>query len=67
MKKQEASYTAELSLILPVILLALYLPAHLGYELYGQAQKASEFCWDEEFCPEEIARKIKFAGGEILK
>lgn len=67
MKKQEASYTVELSLLLPVILLALVLPAHLGYKLYGQTLEASEICWDEEFCAEETARGIKFAGGEILK
>ena len=67
MKKQEASYTVELSLLLPVILLALFLPVHLGYQLYGQAREASEICWDEEFCAEETVRGIKFAGGEILK
>lgn len=64
MRKLEASYTAELSLLLPVLLLALFLPVYLGYELYGQAQKASEFCWDEEFRAEEIVYGIQFAGGE---
>lgn len=67
MRKQEASYTVEMSLLLPIILLALFLPVHLGYELYGQTREASELCWDEAFCAEETVRLIKFAGGEILK
>lgn len=61
MMRQEASYTVELSLLLPVILLALFLPVHLGYELYGQARTASVSCWDEAFCAEGTVRKIKFA------
>lgn len=63
MSKQEASYTAELSLLLPVILLALFLPVYLGLELYEQAQKASAYCWDEGFRAEETVYVIQFAEG----
>lgn len=65
MKKQEASYTAEAALLLPVILLALFLPVHLGYELYGQAKEASKTCWDEAFRAEPAVRARAAASEEI--
>lgn len=61
MEWREASYTAELALLLPVILFVLFMPLHMGYELYGQTQNASKPCWDKAFCAEEKVRKLKFA------
>ena len=61
MKKQEASYTVEMSLLLPLLLIVLFTPVHMGYEMYRQTKEASVRAWDETFCAEEKVRKIKFA------
>lgn len=61
MKKKEASYTVELSLLMPVILFVLFAPLYLGYEMYAQTKEVSVCGWDETFCAEEKVRKIKFA------
>lgn len=66
MKKREASYTVELALLLPVILFSLFMPVHMGYEMYEQTKKASVLSWDEKFRAEEEVLKIKFAK-EILE
>lgn len=62
MKKEEASYTVELCLILPVLLFALYTPIYMGYEMYGRTKIVSACGWQESFCAEEKVRNIKFAG-----
>ena len=59
-KRQEASYTVELSLLVPVLLFTLFSPVYLGYEMYGQTREASVLGWDEKFCAEDQVRKIKF-------
>ncbi len=61
----QASYTAEMTLLLPVLLLALFLPVFMGYQMYGQTKRASACGWDETFCAEDRVRKIKFAGSVL--
>lgn len=62
MKQWEASYTVELSLLLPVILLTMLLPIYTGCHLYEEGKKTSVCSWDETFCAEDKIRVIKFAG-----
>ena len=62
MKKEDASYTVELCLLLPFLLFALYTPIHMGYEMYSRTKIASACGWQESFCAEEKVRNIKFAG-----
>lgn len=62
MKRQEASYTVELALLLPVLLFVLFAPVYLGYELYGQVREASACSWEEEFDAEGQVRNIKWMG-----
>lgn len=61
MKKIEASYTVELSLLMPVILLTMFLPIYKGYELCKEVKENSVYVWEDAFCPEEKIRKIKIA------
>lgn len=60
MKRQEASYTVELSLLLPVVVLVLFAPVHMGFALYGQTKEASACGWDAAFCAEERVRSLKW-------
>ena len=61
MKKSEGSYTVELALLLPVLLLSLFAPVYMGYDMYMQTKKASVFVWEETERAEERVLKIKFA------
>lgn len=62
MKRQEASYTVELALLLPVILYVLLSPVYTGYDLYKQTKQASVSGWDQKFCADEQVRGIIFLG-----
>lgn len=62
MKQWEASYTVELSLLLPVVFLTMLLPIYTGYQLYEEGKKTSVCSWDESFCAEDKIRDIKLAG-----
>lgn len=61
MKRQEASYTVELSLLLPVVMFVLFAPLHMGCQLYEQVKQESVNGWDVSFCAEEKVRTIKYA------
>ncbi len=61
MKRWEASYTVELSLLLPVLLLVLLLPVYMGYEMYQTTEAASVSGWEDDFCAEAQVRKVRFA------
>ncbi len=58
MKRQEASYTVELSLLLPIVVFVLFAPIYTGFSLYGQTKEASVCGWDAEFCAEERVRSL---------
>ena len=60
-KKQEASYTVELALLLPVFLLALFLPVHMGYRLYEQTRVVSVSGWDASLDAEKRVRQLVWA------
>lgn len=62
MKRQEASYTVELSLLMPVLLFVLFMPVSIGYDLYSQAKEASVCGWEASFGADARVRNIKFAG-----
>jgi hypothetical protein len=66
MKKSEGSYTVELALLLPVLLLSLFAPVYMGYDMYMQTKEASVFVWEETERAEERVLKIKFAK-EVLE
>ena len=66
MKKSEGSYTVELALLLPVLLLSLFAPVYMGYEMYMQTKESSVFVWEEKERAEERVLKIKFAK-EVLE
>lgn len=61
MKKEEASYTVELALLLPLFLFVLLAPVYMGYEMYEQTKNASVCGWKEDMRAEETVLKIKFA------
>lgn len=58
-KRWEGSYTVEMALLLPVILLALLLPVYTAYDMYDEVKADSAYDWDEEFCAEENIRKMR--------
>ena len=62
MKKQEASYTVELSLLLPVLLFVLFTPLYMGYQMYEKTARASVCGWDKDFHAVGRVREINFAG-----
>lgn len=64
--KSEASYTVELSLLLPVVLFVLFAPIYMGYEFYSRTEQVSVSGWDTSFCAEKKVRNIKLAG-DILE
>ena len=64
--KSEASYTVELSLLLPVVLFVLFAPVYTGYALYSQTEQVSVSGWDNTFCAEKKVRNTKLAG-DILE
>ena len=66
MKKSEGSYTVELALLLPVLLLSLFAPVYMGYDMYMQTKEASVFVREETERAEERVLKIKFAK-EVLE
>lgn len=61
MMRQEASYTVEIALLLPVVLFVLFAPVYLGYEMYKTAEETFVCSWEEEFCAEDKVRNIKIA------
>lgn len=61
MKKQEASYTVELALLMPLIVVVLILPIYMGYDMYSRAKQRPAGGWDESFCAEENVWNRKFA------
>ncbi len=61
MKKQEASYTVELALLMPLVIAVLFLPIYMGYDLYDRAKQSSVSGWDASFCAEEKVWNMKFA------
>lgn len=58
-KRWEGSYTVEIALLMPVILLTLLLPIYMAYDMFAEVQASSEYYWDEEFCAEEIVRGMR--------
>lgn len=60
MKKQEASYTVELALLMPFFLFALFMPVHAGYRLYAQAKAKSVCGWDASFEVQKAVRRVVF-------
>ncbi len=56
----------ELALLLPVLLLSLFAPVYMGYDMYMQTKEASVFVWEETERAEERVLKIKFAK-EVLE
>lgn len=67
MKRWEGSYTVEISLLLPVIILTMLLPVYLGYQMYAEGKETMVYSWDETFCPENKIRNMKFVEEEIIK
>lgn len=61
MKKYEASYTVEMALLLPLLLLTLLLPIYMGYEMYEMTKEESVNGWKDSFCAEKQVRKVRFA------
>lgn len=59
MKRQEASYTVELALLLPVLLFVLFAPVCLGYDLYESVREASVCGWEEDFDAAGRVRRLK--------
>lgn len=58
--RQEASFTVELAILLPVVMFVLFAPLHMGYRMYEQTKEKSVSAWDSAFCAEEKVRKIRF-------
>ncbi len=61
MKKMDASYTVEITLLLPLLILAMFLPIYKAYDFYGEVKKDSAYVWQKDLKPEEKIRKMKFA------
>jgi len=61
MKRLEASYTIEMTLLLPLIFLAMFLPVYMAYDFYEEVREDSAYVWQTELKPEEKIRKMKFA------
>lgn len=59
MKRAEGSYTVELTLLLPLIFLAMFMPIHKAFDCYGEVRQDSVYVWKEEFVPEEKIRKMQ--------
>lgn len=57
----EASYTVEIALLMPLILLAVFLPIYAGYNLYGEVKKASVYVQEKSSCAEDVIRGMKTA------
>ena len=67
MKRQEASYTVELALLMPILVFVLFEPVYLGYELYECARQASVSGWEEGFDADGRVRVLKFTERVIEK
>lgn len=60
MRQQEASYTVEMAVLMPIVLFVLLMPVYMGYEMCAQTKQASVCGWDKTFCAESIVWDIKF-------
>lgn len=60
MKRFEASYTVELALLLPIVILVLMMPIYTGFRLYEETENTSVCGWNKDYVPEEQLRKILF-------
>lgn len=63
MKNLEGSYTVEVTLLLPLILMAMFLPIYKSFDCYKDVKKDSAFRWEKSFVPEEKIRKMQLAEG----
>lgn len=61
MKNLEGSYTVEVTLLLPLILMAMFLPIYKSFDYYKDVKQDSAFTWDKNFVPEDKIRKIQLA------
>ncbi|MDE6903800.1 MAG: hypothetical protein K2P76_02445 [Lachnospiraceae bacterium] len=61
MKKVEGSFTVEITLLAPLIFLAMFLPVFKAFDFYKDVEQDSLYVWQENFVPEESIRKIQFA------
>lgn len=67
MERWEGSYTVEMALLLPVIILTMLLPIYLAYDLYAEGCETVVYSWDTEFCAEQKIRDMKFVEEELLQ
>ncbi len=58
----EASYTVEIALLMPLILLAILLPVYAGYALYEEVKNTSVYVQEKKSCAEDKIRGMKAAG-----
>lgn len=61
MGRLEASYTVELTLLLPLIILAMFLPVYKAYDFFDEVKQDCAYVWQKDLEPEKKIRKIKFA------
>lgn len=61
MKRAEGSYTVEITLLMPLIILAMFLPIYKTFDCYKEVKQDSVYVWKKEFVPEEKIRKIQLA------
>lgn len=61
MKKAEGSYTVEITLLMPLIILAMFLPIYKTFDCYREVKQDSVYVWKSDFVPEEKIRKMQLA------
>lgn len=61
MKRAEGSYTVEITLLMPLIILAMFLPVYKAFDCYKEVKQDSVYVWKKEFVPEEKIRKMQLA------
>ena len=62
MLRYEASYTMEMALLMPLLLLAVLLPIYSGYGLYEEVKGTSVYVGEKKSCAEDSLRALKMAG-----
>ncbi|MCM1257934.1 MAG: hypothetical protein NC307_08785 [Roseburia sp.] len=61
MKRAEGSYTVEITLLLPLMILAMFLPVYKSFDCYKEVKQESAYVWKQDFVPEEKIRKMQLA------
>jgi len=61
MKRFEGSYTVEITFLLPLIFMAMFLPIYKAFDCYKEVKQDSGYIWEKNFVPEEKIRKMQLA------